>query len=549
MLGPARVPLRRSGACLGLVLAVGACGPIGDDAAALDDTLEESDPTETDGVETDDVDPAWRSALYPTDWTPAFTDAEGRFLHDMSYAGYHAGEVPLPALPTPQVSVLDYGADPTGETDSAAAFQAAIHALVEGGTVWVPEGEYTVASTVTVARSGVVVAGAGADRSFVHFTQDTGTAGGAGLRFAGSAPSAGSWLLAVDGQSRATQVELADASGLEVGDRVAVGWTITPEFVDEHGMTGTWQAFNGTWRPFFRRTVLAIEGDVVTLDVPLRYVAKVRDGADLRPDDGMLSEVGLVDLAVSSRVGSAQALAVSRHHAVEFVRVEDSYVLRVASYGPDGAAEHLQSGGLYLLDTRRFTVADTRLEQAQNRGSGGNGYLYEISRSSEVLVRDSVGRGGRHNFIQNWDFGTSGCVFLRTVSTEGRADNGPISVTGASEFHHSLAMANLIDTSTTDDGWRCVNRRSESSGAGHACTESVFWNVRGTGELRSMQAGWGYVVGTGAELAVVSDPTVPDLFFGGQGTEPADWTEGVGLADHLEPTSLYEDQLARRLAR
>ena len=32
--------------------------------------------------------------------------------------------------------------------------------------------------------------------------------------------------------------------------------------VAEHGMTGTWQAFNGTWQPFFRRTVVAIDRDV-----------------------------------------------------------------------------------------------------------------------------------------------------------------------------------------------------------------------------------------------------------------------------------------------
>ena len=38
----------------------------------------------------------WRSALYPSGWTPGSTDAEGRGLPDFSYAGYHRGEDPLP---------------------------------------------------------------------------------------------------------------------------------------------------------------------------------------------------------------------------------------------------------------------------------------------------------------------------------------------------------------------------------------------------------------------------------------------------------------------
>src|SRR5690625_384197 len=41
----------------------------------------------------------WRSALYPIDWHPDMRDEAGRFLHDFSYAGYHAGERPLPHAP------------------------------------------------------------------------------------------------------------------------------------------------------------------------------------------------------------------------------------------------------------------------------------------------------------------------------------------------------------------------------------------------------------------------------------------------------------------
>jgi hypothetical protein len=114
---------------------------------------------------------------------------------------------------------------------------------------------------------------------------------------------------------------------------------------------------------------------------------------------------------------------------------------------------------------------------------------------------------------------------------------------GFSEFHHSLAMANLIDNATSNDGWGALNRGDESSGAGHTATENVFLNVRG-GVVRSMQFGWGYVIGaTDATL----DTSLNDLFGRAQGTAPEDFVEGAGLGDLLEPVSLYEDQRRRRL--
>ena len=198
--------------------------------------------------------------------------------------------------------------------------------------------------------------------------------------------------------------------------------------------------------------------------------------------------------------------------------------------------------------SKRVTVADSAMSFPEHRGSGGNGYLFEVRQSSEILFRDSVARGGRHNFIQNWGFGASGIVWLRVHSLEsnmlGSVDFPFFEVPTASEFHHSLAMACLIDASVIDDAWKAENRRKYSSGAGHSVTQSVFWNVTGGGWLTSRQAGWGYVIGTAAGMSVKTSLTAS----AGKYTEPEDWVEGEGAATVLEPPSLYDDQRARRLA-
>ncbi len=276
---------------LTVAVLLGACG--GGGGSSGDGGHDEPEPT------------GWRSVLFPEDWTPATTDAEGRFLHDFSYAGYRNGEAPLPdvsVLTVHDVALL--GGDPTGAMDSGPAIQAAIDAAEGGGIVYFPAGLYRCDRLLTIEASGVVFRGAGAEASRLFFTTHTGISDRSHLHFRGNLSHGPDRVLAVDGASRSPDVFLADVSGLVVGDDVAIGCLISDEFIAEHGMTGTWQAFNGTWQPFFRREIVAVDDSVsparVTLDVPLRYPMKTRDAASLRVETGHLSEVGVEDLGLSN---------------------------------------------------------------------------------------------------------------------------------------------------------------------------------------------------------------------------------------------------------
>lgn len=503
---------------------------------------------------------AWRSALYPEDWTPSFTSPEGLFLHDFSYAGYHHGEaLPGAAESAPVLEVVaSYGADPTGMADATAAAAKAIAdaEAMGGAVVHFPEGLYRFDGVLAVHASGVVLRGEGPAKSRLFFTRTEGMSDAAHLAFAGAPQIDLEIPLAKDAASREALVLVSDAGDLQAGDDIEIGWTISPEFVEEHGMTGTWKAFNGTWQPFFRRAVVSVDRSAtphrIALDVPLRYPAKLRDGASVRRVRSLLRECGVEGLGLANAAAWDAAWAATRTHVLEMRNVADCWVRDLASFpspmappsGP-GAGAHLLSGGILLADAKAVTVADTHLGFAQNRGDGGNGYVFEVQRGSEILVRDSQAESGRHNFIQNWGFGTTGCVFLRLASKDGvsMVDKDTPGLAGLSEFHHSLATANLIDSSTFDDGFSIVNRGDESTGAGHAGTENVLWNLRGKGILRSLQFGTGYVIGTQAPLYVVTESPLPM----GAGTQPVDHLEGLDAADTLVPASLYEDQRARRL--
>jgi hypothetical protein len=492
----------------------------------------------------------WCSALYPPTWTAkAPADAEGRFLHDFSYAGYHAGDAPPATPPGTTYDVASYGADKSGAVDATAAVQSAINAasVAGGGVVFFPAGTYQIAGTLSVTTSGVVLRGVGA-ASYLRFTKAAGLAYTANLTFSGALARDVARPLTADANERADEVVVANTTGLAPGDDVAIGWAITDAFTAEHNMTGTWTAFANQYQVFFRTKVVSITGNTVKLDVPLRYRALVRDGASLQKETGYLSDVGFEHLSVSNAVTWASAWAEDRAHLVAFKDVRDSWINDVHSVASaDVAPYHLRSGGVLIENSKRMSVLSSSMGDAENRGQGGNGYLFEVSRTNDILFADTEAKNGRHGFIQNWGFGNVGTVYLRCVSagsaetTVGNPVAGPTEQS-FSEHHHSLAMATLVDDSRIDDGFVFRNRGAWSTGAGHTATESVVWRASGAGKVVSKQWGWGYIIGT---KGVTVDTNVDDAF--GAGTGPVDFVEGKDQGDTLYPKSLYEDQRAKRL--
>jgi len=89
-------------------------------------------------------------------------------------------------------NVLDYGADPTGATDSRNAFQATIDALVatgKSGRLDIPAGTYKLNSGITIDASVCTVVGYAALLDFSSFAASTGAAitiTGASINYAGN---------------------------------------------------------------------------------------------------------------------------------------------------------------------------------------------------------------------------------------------------------------------------------------------------------------------------------------------------------------------------
>ena len=508
---------------------------------------------------------AWRSTLYPDNWTPADKDAQGRFLHDFSYAGYHKGEVSIPTSPpglTYNVTHAPYSADNTGSSDATAAIQAAIDdaGAAGGGIVYLPAGTYNVApggnsSALRISDSGVVLRGAGTNQTFICNTDTYMRQKNVIL----VQPSSGDWHSALGGSEILASADidyptrtipLVNVSGLSVGDTVMVRADCTDDFIADHGMAGNWSA--GLKGPTFLRRITSINSasNTINIDIPTRYYLKTRDNARIYKVADHLEEVGIEDLSIGMvqnttsgwgdsdySVNGTGAYEVHGSHVIQFKHARNCWVQRFQTYRPSGNSFcHALSNILILYESAHITVRNCVVQKPQYEGAGGNGYGYTL-RSGDCLITECVAHDTRHNydFKSMW---TSGNVIHKSTGS---------SPVYSSDFHMHLSIANMFDSMTVTGGdWLQAVYRPYGTAPnlhGHSSTEAVFWNTYGEGSgnsVESRQWGWGYVVGTSGSRAGVSRGTANN-------TAPEDFLEGQGTGATLEPQSLYLDQLSRRL--
>ena len=94
-------------------------------------------------------------------WDPA-----GR-LPDFSYAGYHAGNEPIPEVPV-VANVRDFGATGDGVTDDSRAFLEAIRTTMSGA-ILIPAGRYLITRPLLIGKSNLVLRGESRDSTVLYF--------------------------------------------------------------------------------------------------------------------------------------------------------------------------------------------------------------------------------------------------------------------------------------------------------------------------------------------------------------------------------------------
>jgi hypothetical protein len=424
-------------------------------------------------------------------------DDRGSRLPDFSHAGYAGGGVPLPSVAVVRTLTAEPG-DNHERIQAALDEIAALPPDADGwrGALLLRAGRYPVGETIRLLADGVVLRGEGDEAESGTVLVATKRAKHDLVAVGGT----GQWKGFASGTAQITdayvpvganRVRVDHPERLKVGDRVivrrasgeawisAIGMDRIPPRPDGKPVT-QWRA--NTQDLLFDRTVTDIEGDAITVDVPLtdafarefgggrvyRYtfperrrnigIESLRFESEFDPAVRSTEKAGpvtLTDVAVDEAHG---------WNAVFFDAVENAWARDLTSVNFANACVSLGRSAL------RVTVDDCRSLDPVSRITGGRRYAFPIA-GQQILVKNCYASGARHAFVL--DSRVPGPnVYLDCV-----AENN----FSTSEPHHRWASGALWDNVTVSGpyAWlQAVNRGWLGTGHGWAGAQMVFWNCR-----------------------------------------------------------------------
>lgn len=457
---------------------------------------------------------------------------------DFSHAGYRGGGAPLPQ---PPATILVT----PGPDDDTARIMAAVRSVerrapdADGrrGVVQLAAGDFEVEGQIRLSAGGVVLRGAGSGE------------GGSRLIATGVNRRA---LIRIDppvqhtaeaGRARSVsravpvgrlQLPLGDVEGLTVGGRVVVRRPSTAAWIANLGMN----AFVG-WRPEPRlnwapgsrdivwdRTIVAIDGDTVTLDAPLSMAVGGPDDETVLTEGvsvARLREAGVEHLRLVST--SDPARPADEDHSwfgIAIDAAEDSWVRDVAAVGFVSSVVDLGA------TTRRVTVQDVSASDPVSELGGLRRRIFYSAGQQTLFVR-CRSRDGIHDF----GFGHTAAgpnVFLDCLSEDANGDSGTL---------ESWASGALFDSvKVRGNALNLTHRGRDGQGVGWSAANSVLWNCEATDvEVRNPPGAPNAAIGCRGELTgdgALEDPRV----------EPG---RDFHRAQPQTPASLYRAQLEARL--
>ena len=495
---------------------------------------------------------SWTSAIVPVGPDDALiyvADGDGNRIADFSFAGYHRGEAAIPDAAM-VLALAPSGGDDTPQIQQAIDAVGAMPPGPDGlrGAVVLAAGEYTIAGSVLLRHSGVVLRGAGdgedaADSSILRAVGDTPhqrsvlvVGSGKHHKWAPELPGTRTDIVSDVVPVGAREFAVADAGGLAVGDHVVIVHPCTEAWLAAVDFGGT--ASDGPWKVgsqplVFKRQILAIAGSTLTIDAPVfnhldRALAQSYLYALDRTDT--VTEVGVEDLRIDIETlgGDDEDHAWT---AITMRGVEDGWVRRVT-------ALHFGFAGVSVETGSQLTIADCRALDPVAQITGERMYNFDASGGQQVLFTGCHASNGRHHYVSNGTSWTSGVVFHRSTSTGTHASSE-----GHRRWSMGLLYDNIVETAPSKDGMVVLglyNRGDYGTGHGWSSAHSVAWN---------------YDSSTGV-AAIQRPPTAQNYAIGGAGqftgakpapfAQPEGYIEGSNLPG-LVPESLYERQLAERL--
>jgi Pectate lyase superfamily protein len=323
---------------------------------------------------------------------------------------------------TSLINVKDapYNAKGDGATDDSGAIQAALNAATADQVVYLPASTYLInGTTLNMNTANVSLRGDGPSATVIHYT-----GGGAAIA---ATPYLTNWSPQVSVTSAATQgatqITLASAAGIAVGDLLVISQT-NPSWATLTGDDGllTWGGAPGASGGGSNDTnrgmgqvdrVTAVGGDTVTLERPL-YVTFASSNAPAVNHMTPTYGIGIESLQI------ARSGAGGDEPNIDMETLAESWVTNVASINAKGTANYAH---VFFESAYACEVRESWFQGGGVNTSGMDYGVYVVNNGSEMLVEDNVFVGMRHSLIVA--AGASGNVYGYNYSTGNYESDSP----------------------------------------------------------------------------------------------------------------------------
>jgi hypothetical protein len=458
-------------------------------------------------------------------------DGNGNRLPDFSHAGYRGGGVPLPFVARERGSQL---VTPGRTGDDTPAIQAALDAIAARpadangfhGVVELSSGTFTLRGSLRLMQSGVVLRGQGTQGDRATSLHAVGTARPVmivgpddGRTLTGPAHHVVDGYVPVGGRT----LELDGTDGLHVDDEVVVQRPFSPQWLALIGMdrvtprrpdagTVSWRVGSGL---HFERRITAIEGNRITLDVPLTNALE-REFTDATVTRFTFSQrtlrIGIERM--TSRADFDPDSDLGDGMFIEMNGVANAWVREVQT-------DSYESGLISLEETSKWvTVADVAYLAAPNAPAWSRAFV--LGGQQNLLLR-ARSVGARHALgTLSRSAGPNVVLELTAVS------RSPVLTPNRWTSGLLLDNVHLLDPTGEPSGEITMRMRNGGRGGGWAGANCVVWNSEaGRLSIDNPPTAQNWVIGTAAGEAVGS---------------------GTFDTSHVpRPDSLYRAQLAERL--
>jgi hypothetical protein len=462
-----------------------------------------------------------------------YATSNGDRIVDFSYAGYGGGGVSLPAAPV-KISV-----EPSGGDDSS-RIQAAIDAVASlpvtdglRGAVLLKPGVYLCSKPLRLAHDGVVMRGSGT-REKGTVIEMTGSPHvcvsivGERLRFSKATLGASIPISDAYVPSGALSFSVTHAHSLTAGDTILIRWLRTAKWIHFMGMDTlvrdgkpqTWMKVDSPMT--FERTIRSIDGNRLTLDVPLtdsidsQFLAPATAVVIKTTRPKRLVNCGIESLRIHSSPPSG-TLTEKNNLSISLDDCEDCWVKDVSM--------HDSLGNVFVgSGARRITLQEIHAVHTATVAKGA-GYPSDFTlRGSQVLIDRCSSKGDGSFYVAT----------LGSTATLNVVLHCEFLGRGAIQPHMYWSTALLIDSCRLPEGKiDFINRGTSGSGHGWAIGWAVAWNC------------------TAKSFNVQQPPGAVNWCVGGVGgLDKKASPNGPWLSSHgtpVEPASLYLAQLRERL--